>query len=81
LGLALPRPFSAQVARQGATSNFTLDCMRSGRVGNAMHACIAQAIRHGQIFQASGVVRWGRDVSMKLLGERLLDIPWLYGGP
>ena len=41
----------------------------------------ARAIRNGQIFHASGVVRWGRDVSMKLLGERLLDLPWLYGGP
>jgi len=41
----------------------------------------ARAIRNGQIFHASGVVRWGRDVSMKLLGQRLLDVPWLYGGP
>lgn len=41
----------------------------------------ARAIRNGQIFHASGVGRWGRDVSMKLLGERLLDLPWLYGGP
>ncbi|RZJ15886.1 MAG: FAD-dependent oxidoreductase, partial [Haliea sp.] len=35
-----------------------------------------RAIRNGQIFHADGVVRWGRDVSMKLLGERLLDMPW-----
>ncbi|MDP3310346.1 MAG: FAD-dependent monooxygenase [Polaromonas sp.] len=41
----------------------------------------ARAIRNGQIFHADGVVRWGRDMSMKLLGERLLDVPWLYGGP
>jgi salicylate hydroxylase len=40
-----------------------------------------RAIRNGQIFHASGVVQWGRDLSMKLLGERLLDVPWLYGGP
>ncbi len=40
-----------------------------------------RAIRNGQIFHADGVVRWGRDMSMKLLGERLLDVPWLYGGP
>jgi salicylate hydroxylase len=40
-----------------------------------------RAIRNGQIFHADGVLRWGRDVSMKLLGERLLDVPWLYGGP
>jgi salicylate hydroxylase len=40
-----------------------------------------RAIRNGQIFHADGLLRWGRDVSMKLLGERLLDVPWLYGGP
>jgi salicylate hydroxylase len=27
------------------------------------------------------VMRWGRDLSMRLLGERLLDVPWLYAGP
>lgn len=39
----------------------------------------ARSIRNGQIFHATGVMRWGRDVAMKLLGERLLDVPWLYG--
>ncbi len=40
----------------------------------------ARAIRNGKIFHATGPVRWGRDVAMKLLGESLLDMPWLYGG-
>jgi salicylate hydroxylase len=40
----------------------------------------ARAIRNGQVFHATGPVRWGRDAAMKLLGERLLDVPWLYGG-
>lgn len=35
---------------------------------------------NGQIFHARGFVRWGRDASMALLGARLLDLPWLYGG-
>jgi len=39
----------------------------------------ARALRNGQIFHASGPTRWGRDVAMKLMGEKLLDIPWLYG--
>ncbi len=39
-----------------------------------------QAIRNGRIFHASGPLRWGRDTAMKLLGERLLDQPWLYAG-
>jgi salicylate hydroxylase len=39
----------------------------------------ARALRNGQIFHATGPVRWGRDAAMRLLGERLLDMPWLYG--
>jgi salicylate hydroxylase len=34
--------------------------------------------RNGRIFHASGPVRWGRDLSLRLLGEKLLDQPWLY---
>lgn len=40
----------------------------------------ARAIRNGRIFHATGLVRWGRDVAMSLLGERLLDVDWLYRG-
>lgn len=40
----------------------------------------ARAIRNGHIFHATGLVRWGRDLAMRLLGERLLDLPWLYSG-
>ncbi|HWI81268.1 FAD-dependent monooxygenase [Ramlibacter sp.] len=39
----------------------------------------ARAERNGRIFHATGLVRWGRDLSLRLLGERLLDQPWLYG--
>ncbi|MEO8387433.1 MAG: FAD-dependent monooxygenase [Polaromonas sp.] len=39
----------------------------------------ARALRNGQIFHADGLLRWGRDASMKLLGEKVLDMPWLYG--
>ncbi len=41
----------------------------------------AGALRNGEIFHATGLVRWGRDTAMKMLGERLLDLPWLYNGP
>ena len=40
----------------------------------------ARAMRNGRIFHATGLVRWGRDLSMKWGGERLLDLPWLYRG-
>jgi len=39
----------------------------------------ARALRNGYIFHATGPMRWGRDAAMKLMGERLLDMPWLYG--
>jgi len=42
----------------------------------------ARALRNGQIFHMTGFKRWGRDASLRLLGARLLDVPWLYaGGP
>lgn len=40
----------------------------------------ARAQRNGEIFHATGLQRWGRDAAMQLLGQRLLDVPWLYGG-
>lgn len=39
----------------------------------------ARARRNSEIFHATGFMRWGRDVSLRLLGARLLDMPWLYG--
>ncbi len=40
----------------------------------------ARSVRNGQIFHSSGLVRVARDASIRLLGERVLDVPWLYGG-
>ena len=40
-----------------------------------------RSLRNAWIFHATGPVRWGRDLAMRALGERLLDLPWLYGGP
>jgi salicylate hydroxylase len=39
----------------------------------------ARALRNGQIFHATGALRWGRDLSLRMLGAPLLDMPWLYG--
>jgi salicylate hydroxylase len=39
----------------------------------------ARAIRNGDIFHATGPIQWARDVSLRTLGEKLLDMPWLYG--
>ena len=40
-----------------------------------------RSLRNAWVFHASGPTRWGRDLAIGLLGERLLDLPWLYGGP
>lgn len=40
----------------------------------------ARSLRNGRIFHATGPVRWGRDAAMAVLGERLMDVPWLYRG-
>lgn len=40
----------------------------------------ARAIRNGRIFHAQGAVALGRNLSMRLMGERLMDVPWLYAG-
>ncbi|RZI66718.1 MAG: FAD-dependent oxidoreductase, partial [Variovorax sp.] len=39
-----------------------------------------RARRNGEIFHATGAMRWGRDLAMRVLGKRLLDQPWLYAG-
>jgi salicylate hydroxylase len=38
----------------------------------------SRAIRNGRIFHARGLLALGRDLSLKCLGERVLDMPWLY---
>jgi salicylate hydroxylase len=41
----------------------------------------ARAIRNGQIYHMKGFKQLGRDLALKLLGARLMDVPWLYNGP
>lgn len=40
----------------------------------------ARAIRNGRIFHAQGAVALGRNLSIRLMGERVMDVPWLYAG-
>ncbi len=40
----------------------------------------ARSFRNGWIFHADGPLRLARNVSMRVGGEKLLDLPWLYGG-
>jgi salicylate hydroxylase len=40
----------------------------------------ARAIRNGQIYHLKGFKQVGRDIALKVLGARLMDVPWLYKG-
>lgn len=40
----------------------------------------AGAQRNGIIFHAAAPLSWARDASIRLLGHRVLDTPWLYRG-
>jgi salicylate hydroxylase len=72
LGRCLPNEASAATGVTAALQRYAqARWQRNARVQ-------ARAIRNGKIFHASGLTRWGRDLSMKVLGERLLDLPWLY---
>ncbi|MEY5027901.1 MAG: 3-hydroxybenzoate 6-hydroxylase 1 [Pseudomonadota bacterium] len=39
----------------------------------------SRSIRNGEIFHAQGAIALGRNLSLRLLGARLMDVPWLYG--
>jgi salicylate hydroxylase len=39
----------------------------------------ARARRNGKIFHATPPVSWARDAAMGLLGDKIMDQPWLYG--
>ncbi|MBK0394258.1 FAD-dependent monooxygenase [Ramlibacter algicola] len=38
-----------------------------------------RSLRNARIFHAGGLLRVGRDAAMRVVGEPLLDLPWLYG--
>ncbi len=40
----------------------------------------ARARRNGRIFHATGTLRLGRDMALRVGGARVLDVPWLYAG-
>jgi salicylate hydroxylase len=39
----------------------------------------SRAARNGQIFHAKPPISWVRDAAMGVLGEKIMDVPWLYG--
>lgn len=39
-----------------------------------------RSLRNGVIFHATGPLRLGRDLALRGLGSRIMDVPWLYEG-
>lgn len=91
------RPYLAQGAAMAIEDAWTLGCLVPDTTGaldwSTVFERYAQARwqrnarvqkrsqRNGTIFHASGPLRWARNAAMALLGESLLDNPWLYSGP
>lgn len=88
------RPYLAQGAgmaiEDAATLEMVLHSAASADVASALSRFAqqrwqrnarvqARARRNSDIFHATGLVAFGRDASLRLLGQRLLDLPWLYG--
>ena len=75
---------AAELARSWARADLPVED-RLNMYAQARWARNAQvqqrSIRNGQIFHLQGPLRWGRNVAMKLMGESLMDVPWLYAGP
>ncbi len=77
---------AAELARQVALVDGVLDVptLLQRYALNRWQRCArvqARSIRNGEIFHLEGPMAWARDASLRLLGERLLDVPWLYQGP
>ncbi|HVR52875.1 MAG TPA: FAD-dependent monooxygenase, partial [Pseudorhodoferax sp.] len=73
LGRALHQVRAADIDVPTALARYALErWQRNARVQ-------ARAQRNGEIFHATGLLRWGRNLSLRVLGARLLDMPWLYG--
>ena len=78
---ALAWALSAPTAGTAQSNDVPAQLRRYAQVRWQRNARVqARAIKNGQIFHATGPMRWGRDAAMALLGENLLDMPWLYGG-
>ena len=80
-GMAIEDAQALSTAMTGAATDLSAALQSYAQARWQRNARVqAGALRNGRIFHATGPVRWGRDTARKLLGERLLDLPWLYRG-
>lgn len=72
----------AQAIRPETTVNWTDLFSRYAEVRWRRNARVqSEAISHGRAYHVKGWLRHARNATMALLGERLMDKPWLYEGP
>lgn len=84
-------PYLAQGAGMAIEDAWALQqALRDGTVEAALQRYASQrwercarvqqrSLRNARVFHADGPLRAARDAAMRVVGERLLDLPWLYG--
>ena len=79
-GMALEDAQALALSIQQNYSNLPLALQTYAQTRWQRNATVqARAARNGEIFHAKPPISWARDAAMGLLGEKLLDMPWLYG--
>jgi salicylate hydroxylase len=80
-GMAVEDAYELAAQLLGATAANAADRLQQfARVRWQRNARVqSRAVRNGQIFHATGAMRVGRDMGLRLMGARLMDVPWLYG--
>jgi salicylate hydroxylase len=80
-GMAIEDAFElAQHVPSNVNKDVQQDLLRFAQARWQRNARVQQrAMRNGNIFHAQGPVRFARDMGLRVLGARLMDVPWLYG--
>jgi salicylate hydroxylase len=83
-GSAMAIEDSYVLAHHLTTGPGTLEqrCQRAAKDRWSRNARVQrQSARNGRIFQLTGPMAWFRDRALQLAGHKLMDQPWLFGGP
>jgi salicylate hydroxylase len=80
-GMAIEDAFElAQQVPTNATADVQQGLLRFAKARWQRNARVQhRAIRNGNIFHAQGPLRFARNMGLRVIGERLMDVPWLYG--
>ena len=80
-GMAIEDAAVLAASLQGGADTVAADLQRYAAQRWQRNARVqARAIRNGEIFHLRGLPQIARDVTLRLLGSRVLDVSWLYAG-